>query len=341
MPSLQSWRQQVSEDELYFNSTVTTLRDHHLTAGGLNTSAFGQSGTGQYQMTEAVYTWYPIPHKTDRLANFSAWIYATQVYQADLYTSEIEFYRRGSGMPERQLGSLYWQLEDQWVAPTWAGIEYDGRWKVLHYAAKDIYEPVIIAPYYNGTTGDLTAYVTSSLWQAANGTATFTWYDWTGKKISMNATSTAAFNVGALNTTKVYQSNTADALKGLDAENAVLRLQVTARGRLPNSNATRTFNHESWFHPAPLNKARLVDPGLRLSHSGATGNFSVTATSGVAAWVFLDYPAGAVLAFDSNAFFLAPNETRQVGYKVKTDSTGGKWVDGVTVQSMWNLTLST
>jgi hypothetical protein len=28
------------------------------------------------------------------------------------------FYRRGSGLPERQLGSLYWQLEDIWQAPS-------------------------------------------------------------------------------------------------------------------------------------------------------------------------------------------------------------------------------
>jgi len=50
------------------------------------------------------------------VANFSAWCHATQIFQADLYVYEIEFYRRGSGLPNRQLGSLYWQLEDQWVS---------------------------------------------------------------------------------------------------------------------------------------------------------------------------------------------------------------------------------
>ena len=73
-------------------------------------------------MTEAVQEWYPVPNKMDSVANFSAWCWVTQVFQADLYVSEIEFYRRGSGLPNRQLGSLYWQLEDIWVAPTWAGM---------------------------------------------------------------------------------------------------------------------------------------------------------------------------------------------------------------------------
>lgn len=140
MPSLQSWRQQVSEDQLSFNSTVVFLRDHHYPPGGLNTSNFQNSSYGQAQMTEAVQLWYPVPDKADPIANFSAWCWATQIFQADLYKSEIEFYRRGSGLANRQLGSLYWQLEgmscsefcgdpklikspqkDIWVAPTWAG----------------------------------------------------------------------------------------------------------------------------------------------------------------------------------------------------------------------------
>ena len=121
MPSIQSWRQQISEDELSFNSSVVYLRDHHFPPGGLNTSNYQNSSYGQIEMTEAVQIWYPAPNKMDPIANFSAWCHATQIFQADLYVSEIVFYRRGSGLPNRQLGSLYWQLEDIWVAPTWAG----------------------------------------------------------------------------------------------------------------------------------------------------------------------------------------------------------------------------
>ena len=220
-----------------------------------------------------------------------------------------------------------------------AGIEYDGRWKVLHYAAKDIYEHVIIAPYYNVTTGDLQVWVTSDLWDAATGTATFDWYDWSGNKLDIGTPSSANVEVGAINSSKVLQSNTNDVLKGHDMTNVVLRLQVQAEGKLPNTNSLQTFRHENWFHASPLNTAQLQDPGLELTYSNSTKSFSVTATSGVAAWVWLDYPNGAVLNFDGNAFWLLPNETRQVGYTVKSDSTGGAWIDEVTVMSMWNQTL--
>lgn len=121
-----------------------------------------------------------------------------------------------------------------------------------------------------------------------------------------------------------------------------MKMDITATGSLPNDNTTRTFRHENWFHPTALQTAKLVDPGLQLSYSNSTKNFTVSATTGVAAWVWLDYDQpGTVLNFESNAFWLAPNTTREVGYTVKTDSSGGAWIDTVTVQSMWNQTLST
>ncbi|EME49002.1 glycoside hydrolase family 2 protein [Dothistroma septosporum NZE10] len=340
MPSLQSWRQQISEHDLQFNSTTILLRNQHNPPGNLDTTNLTNSKVGQYQMTEAVIQWLPVPNKTDHVANFSAWCHATQIFQAEFYTSQIEFYRRGSGLPNRNLGSLYWQLEDIWVAPTWAGVEYDGRWKMLHYAAKDRYEPIIIAPYYNRSTGNLSAWVTSDLWEPASGLATFTWYDWKGSKLNVTANSTVQFNVGAINSTRVLETFTTNILQGHDVNNAILRMQVEAQGKLPNDITTRTFKHENWFTPQGLGEAMLGDPGLELSYSHNTKNFTVTATEGVAAWVWLDYPAGAVLHFDSNGFWLARNETRQISYTIDKDTTDGKWVDGVTVQSIWNHTLS-
>jgi beta-mannosidase len=103
MPSIHSWRQQVSEEYLSFNSSVMMLRDHHPPPGGLNTSNYANASIGQAQMTKGVELWYPFPNKTDPIANFSAWCHATQIFQADLYVSQIQFYRRGSGLPNRQL----------------------------------------------------------------------------------------------------------------------------------------------------------------------------------------------------------------------------------------------
>ncbi|KAL1305082.1 hypothetical protein AAFC00_002016 [Neodothiora populina] len=341
MPSLQSWRDAIPESELYFNSTYVQGHNRHYPPGGLNTTNYHNSSLGMGEMTRAAQEWYPTPNKSDSVANFSAWCHTTQIFQTDLYRSEIQFYRRGSGLSNRQLGSLYWQLEDIWVGPTWAGIEYSGRWKMLHYGAKDIYQPVIIAPFYNVTTGDLEVYVTSDLWSPAFGSANITFYDWTGKELNISAPTTISIDVGAINTTRVLHENTFDTLNttGYNYSNVLMHMETALKGQLPNSNETRTFYHENWWHASPLSSAALVDPGLELSYSNVTKNFSVTATKGVAAWVWLDYPAGAVVQFDSNGFWLLPSHSRDISYVVKSDSTGGDWIEGVTVESLYNNTL--
>lgn len=337
MPSLQTWRQAVDEKDLHFNSSTVMLRNHHYPAGGTDTHNYKNSSMGMAEMTMAVEQYYPIPHKENSVANFSAWCHATQIFQADMYKSEIQFYRRGSGMPERQLGSLYWQLEDIWQAPTWAGIEYDGRWKVLHYVARDIYKPVIIAPYWNYTTRDLSIYVTSDLWETARGTVNLTWVDLAGKGIPGNANTpmSTQFTIGGLNTTKIFEASISD-LELPDNTNAVLVMSVTAHGRLPNMQDVTTFTHQNTFTPVFPNELSLIDPKVEISHDAKTGLFTVEAKNGVSLYTWLDYPAGVVGYFDDNSFTLLPGEKRQVGFTVQKDETGGKWVEGVTVQSIWD-----
>jgi beta-mannosidase len=336
MPSLQTWQQAVDESELYFNSSTITLRNHHYPAGGLFTENYANASKGMGEMTIAAQRWYPVPNKTEPLANFSAWCHTTQIFQADYYSSQIQFYRRGSALPERQLGSLYWQLEDQWQAPTWAGIEYDGRWKVLHYVAKDVYQPYIISPFLNVTDRSFEAWVISDLWTMVDSGVNLTWYDWKGNQLNISAPYSEYVEIGPINATRVLKGNLDDMLAGFDPKDVVLRLDGYAEGSLPNSNFVHIFRHTNWFHADRLSNAHLVDPGLELAYSNQTGKFTVKATKGIAAWVWLDYPAGTVLYFDENAFWLAPGEEKEIGYTVKMDTTGGKWKDGVTVRSLWD-----
>ncbi len=39
------------------------------------------------------------------------------------------------------MGALYWQLNDLWPVVSWSSIEYDGRWKLLHYEARRFFAP--------------------------------------------------------------------------------------------------------------------------------------------------------------------------------------------------------
>ncbi len=60
MPSLQTWQQAVSPEDLHFNSSTIVLRNHHNPPGGLSTSNFANSSQGMAQMTIAAERWYPV-----------------------------------------------------------------------------------------------------------------------------------------------------------------------------------------------------------------------------------------------------------------------------------------
>ena len=148
-------------------------------------------------------------------------------------------------------------------------------------------------------------------------------------------------DVGALNSTRAHSLDLTSAFGMYAAEDMVLRLSVEARGRLPNDGeVSRVFKHTNWFHASRLSSANLQDPGLVLDYDQSSRRFSVRAAKAVAAWVWLDYPAGAVVAFEENGFYLAKGERRAVGFEVKSDDTSGEWLDSVTVQSLWDQTLA-
>ncbi|RDW81477.1 beta-mannosidase mndA [Aspergillus mulundensis] len=337
MPSLQAWRQVVEDEDLHFNSTTVVLRNRHYPSEGYGQSH--NSSRGMAEMTLGVERYYPIPEYSDPVANFSAWCFATQLFQADFYKSQIQFYRRGSGMPERQLGSLYWQLEDIWQAPTWAGIEYDGRWKVLHYVARDIYQPIIVSPFWNYTTGDLEIYVTSDLWESASGIVDLTWSTLSGKEIVDNAgtPTTLEFTVGAINTTKIYSTNIND-LNLTDPRNSILTFSLSSEAHLPNADKTTSLTHENYFTPSSPKDLALVDPQLELSYDAQSGTFTVEAKAGVSLYTWLDYPAGLVGYFTENAFLLVPGQKKEVRFVVQDspEEEDWAWQDEVTVRSLWD-----
>jgi beta-mannosidase len=52
----------------------------------------------------------------------------------------------------RCMGALYWQLNDCWPVASWSSLDYFGRWKALHYAAKRFYAPLLLSVADNGKT---------------------------------------------------------------------------------------------------------------------------------------------------------------------------------------------
>ena len=74
--------------------------------------------------------------------DFESLVYLSLVLQAEGIRYGVEHWRRH---PRRVAGTLYWQLNDCWPVASWSSLDYFGRWKALHYAARRFYAPVLLS----------------------------------------------------------------------------------------------------------------------------------------------------------------------------------------------------
>lgn len=238
LPSAASWRAAVPDpvaaSSLRLSDRTVILRNRHYPVGNLTTTNLQNPALGIVEMVIAAHMYYPVPNKTEAEAmrpgaNFSAWCHTTQVFQADFVRAQTSFYRVGMGKRQRTLGSLYWMLEDVWQTVSWAGIEHEGRWKVLHYAARDALADVALALIYDPLTSTLDVNVVSDLWVPVRGNVSLAWYAWNGTLLDHVPTTTGVadadtslwplllwpgardvpFEVGPLNSTLVARINIA------------------------------------------------------------------------------------------------------------------------------------
>jgi beta-mannosidase len=87
---------------------------------------------------------YRFPQSQDNL------IYLSQMNQAYCMQVGVEHYRRT--MPHC-MGALYWQLNDCWPVASWSSIEFTGRWRALHYAARRFNAPALVSAHVPGDEG--------------------------------------------------------------------------------------------------------------------------------------------------------------------------------------------
>ncbi|NWI56541.1 MANBA mannosidase, partial [Calyptomena viridis] len=136
-PSFSTIKKVSSAEDWSYTSNFSLHRQHH--------------EDGNVQMLQQVGRHFKLPKSTDPLKKFKDTIYLTQVMQAQCVKTETEFYRasqskiiEGEG---HTMGALYWQLNDIWQAPSWASLEYGGKWKLLHYFAQNFFAPLLPVAY--------------------------------------------------------------------------------------------------------------------------------------------------------------------------------------------------
>ena len=134
-----------------------------------------RSGIGNRKISEALKSSFR-PAK-----DFKSFLYQSLVYQAIALKFGIEHWR-ALRSEHRCMGTLYWQLNDNWPVASWASIDYFGRWKPLHYAARRFYAPIIVSNVFD-SSGTVSVFLVNDSVTDLEGRLTMTFYGFNGEKI--------------------------------------------------------------------------------------------------------------------------------------------------------------
>jgi hypothetical protein len=151
-PSFITWLPVTNGSDWQLDSALMQNRQHH--------------PDGNAQQLAQIQRHFHVPNATDPRQQFDDYTYISQSVAALCYGTLMSFYRTlRDQAPSYTMGSMYWQLSDQWQAPTWSSMEVRGRWKQNHYAVKRAFAPLLITGHINNTKqGDiLTTYIVSDL----------------------------------------------------------------------------------------------------------------------------------------------------------------------------------
>lgn len=232
-----------------------------------------------------------------RYANdFGDFVYMTQLVQADAIRYTVEHMRRYRG---RCMGSIYWQFNDCWPVCSWASVDYYGRWKALHYAAKRFYAPVLASAHEDGTR--VTFSVSNERRKAFDGSFTYSVVD-----SSMNVLFKDSFpiTVGEMSALDIFTADLSSVVAGHEDE-YVLSWSVTD-GVGAKSEGTLLFTKPKAF--------KFKKPNITAIVSGTGTEYTLTVSSDVyVRGLELDFENTDAI-FDDNYFDIADSTPRRIHF---------------------------
>ncbi|MBQ9727171.1 MAG: glycoside hydrolase family 2 protein, partial [Kiritimatiellae bacterium] len=137
-PSLGTVRAFASEADGDFNLFSPVMDAHQKNGPG---NAIVQGMFGHY---------YRMPR------GFAETLWLSQVQQAEAIRTGVEFWR---SLRPYCMGTVYWQLNDNWPVASWSSLEWGGRWKALHHAARRFYAPLAAFVFRPGARAPLEAHL--------------------------------------------------------------------------------------------------------------------------------------------------------------------------------------
>jgi beta-mannosidase len=248
-----------------------------------------RSGVGNELILTQMAAHFRIPK------DFPSLVYLSMVLQAEGIRLGVEHWRRSK---QRVGGALYWQLDDNWPVISWSSIDYYGRWKALHYAARHFFAPLLLSVERSGD--QLALFVTSDLRQDCAGQLTWSLQTVDGSVIQSGETQVS---IPALLSNPVAALDFSPVMAGLDLTRTFFFAELTVPGQ-PTSRQFVAF--------IPDKHLALADPCLeaRLELEGNGLRIQLSAYS-LARFVELQFTRADVVFLD-NYFTLPAGASREI-----------------------------
>jgi beta-mannosidase len=233
--------------------------------------------------------------------DFESFLYVSQVLQAEGIKVGAEHLRR---IMPHNMGSLYWQLDDDWPVASWSSIDYYGRWKALQYYARRFYNDLLISPHAEGDR--LEFYVVSDRTQPMRAAElVVTLYDFDGHALSENRKTVEVAPLAS----KTYLSMNADELlRGHDPKAVFLNCELLVGGQPVSSN--RVFFR-------PFKELALPSPHVTTVAAKTRDGFTATLKSDKFARDVYLSAEGLDGFFTDNYFDLIPGREVKVEFRAR------------------------
>jgi beta-mannosidase len=114
---------------------------------------FHEKGAAGYYHVE-----YYILNYFNNATNFEKYLYLTQIMQSYAIQTAVEAHRYNK---PRNMGTLMWQLNDDWPSFSWSSRDYYGAWKAVHYMVKRKFQDVIVSVVPTNNNTQYQVYVVS------------------------------------------------------------------------------------------------------------------------------------------------------------------------------------
>lgn len=278
-------------------------------------NAHQKSPSGNRKMLFYMAEKYRIPNQFDDM------LYMTQLIQAEGVRDAVEHWRRNRG---RCNGAIYWQLNDCWPVNSWAGMDYLGDYKALHYAARRFNEPVAVS--VQDTKKQIKLFVINDKIDKFSGVLKYKVLEFGGKVLKK---AEQEISVPGASSECAVTLGVQDLLKGTDYRRAFLYTELLRDGVVISSRVT-LFGPEKKLH--------LPKCSYGISAHVADGVATVTVKSDLFARSVFLYSPHAAGNFSDNFMDILPGGSVTVTVPVKDGVTAEQFQSSLTVKSISDIT---